>query len=150
MSHSFTAIFSHLVFSTKDRAPLLRPEMRDRLIEYSGGILRIIRCSLIAGQAVEDHAHMLIRMHPSVSPSDLAREVKSRTSSWVRETWHAAEWYGWQEGYGAFSVSRSGVEEVTRYINRQEEHHRRRSFQEEFIALLEKHGVEYDPRYMWG
>ena len=84
MSHSFTAIFSHLVFSTKDRAPLLRPEMRDRLIEYSGGILRIIRCSLIAGQAVEDHAHMLIRMHPSVAPSDRARDVQSRTSLWVR------------------------------------------------------------------
>ncbi len=150
MSHSYTFLCTHFVFSTKGRAPLLTPDMIPRLLDYAGGIFRASRSILLAANAVPDHVHLLADVHPSAAHADLMREVKSRTSSFVREAFPAMEWSGWQNGYGAFSVSRSGIEAVKVYIARQEDHHKRMSFQEEFIALLQRHGIEYDERYVWG
>jgi len=139
----------HFVFSTKDRAALIKPDMRSRLTEYVGGVCRTSRCALVAASMMPDHAHLLVRMHGSVSMSDLLREVKCRSSAFVREAFAGREWGGWQNGYGGFAVSRSGLDAVEAYIAGQEEHHRRMTFQEEFVALLERHGVEYDPKYLW-
>jgi REP element-mobilizing transposase RayT len=139
----------HFVFSTKERVRLIVPDMLGRLFEYMGGICRGKRCSLIAANAVPDHMHMLVQVHPSVGVSDLMREVKSRSSSFIREAFADCEWPGWQNGYGGFAVSSSAIESVKVYIARQEEHHRRMSFQEEFVALLDRHGIEYDPKYLW-
>ena len=150
MSHSYTCLCVHFVFSTKDRGALLVEEVRPRLVEYMGGVFRGLRCSQIAAHAMADHVHLLVMVHPSVSAADVMREVKSRSSAFVREAFPDREWAGWQEGYGAFSVSRSGVDEVKAYIARQEEHHRVMTFKEEFEALLQRHGVEYDARYVWG
>ena len=149
MSHSYTCLLHHFVFSTKGRVSAISAEMRERLFEYVGGVCQAKDCSLIAANAVEDHAHLLVRVHPSVAAADLMREVKSRSSAFIREAWSGTDWAGWQNGYGGFSVSASGVEAVKAYIANQEEHHRRMTFQEEFVALLEKHGIEYDPRYLW-
>ncbi len=150
MSHSYTCLCVHFVFSTKNRGPSLVEGVRPRLIEYMGGIFRGLRCSLIAAHAMPDHVHLLAMVHPSVGVADLMREVKARSSAFVREAFPQVRWSGWQEGYGAFSVSRSGVDEVKAYIARQEEHHRAMTFKDEFEALLQRHGVEYDARYVWG
>ncbi|HRQ73439.1 MAG TPA: IS200/IS605 family transposase [Phycisphaerales bacterium] len=150
MSHSYTFLCTHFVFSTKGRVPLLTPNVIPRLLDYTGGIVRASRCVLLAANAVADYVHLLADVHPSTAHADLMREVKARTSSFVREAFPDAEWAGWQNGYGGFSVSRSGIDAVKAYIARQEEHHRHMSFKEEFIALLEKHGIEYDERYVWG
>ena len=122
-------------------------QMRSRLLEYTGGMLRADRCALIAGSALADHVHLLVHAHPSIFLSTLLRDIKARTSKWTKENSTAT--FGWQGGYGAFTVSKSAVDEVTRYINTQERHHRRMTFQEEFVALLERHGIEYDPKYLW-
>ncbi|HZW10012.1 MAG TPA: IS200/IS605 family transposase [Phycisphaerales bacterium] len=149
MAHSYTSLYTHFVFSPNDRIERTLPEMPPRLIEYVGGIMRPEKCALIGANAVADHIHLLAQVHPSVAPAALMREVKSRSSSFIREMFHEREWCGWQEGYGAFSVSRSGIDVVKEYIARQEEHHRRMTFQEEFVAMLDKHGIEYDLRYLW-
>jgi len=148
MGHSYTSLYYHIVYSTKQRRALLRPEHHERLIRYTGGIMRSNRCSLIAANTQPEHVHFLVHAHPSKSLADLLRDIKSRTTGWARETWPEAP-FGWQTGYGAFTVSKSAVDDVTRYIADQEEHHRRMTFQEEFVALLERHGIEYDPKYLW-
>jgi putative transposase len=149
MAHSFTSLYYHIVYSTKRREPILSEDMRERLLAYSGGIVRTQRSSLVAASAMSDHVHLLVHGHPSTSLSDVLREIKSRTSSWATQTM-TRDAFSWQNGYGAFIVSKSAVGEVERYIANQESHHRRMTFQEKFIARLENHGVKYDPRYVWG
>ena len=139
----------HAVFSTKDRVCCITPELRERAFEYIGGICRSKRCRLVAANGVADHVHLLVLVHPSVALSVLMREIKSRSSSFVRETFAECAWPGWQNGYGGFAVSASAIDNVTLYIANQEEHHRRLTFQEEFVALLERHGIAYDRKYIW-
>lgn len=148
MAHSFTAGYAHFVFSTKDRLPLI-PQDAHRLHAYAGGIIRSEQCALLAAGGMPDHIHLLTKVHPSKSYADLMRVVKARTSAWMKQEHPALRDFAWQNGYGGFSVSKSNVEAVQDYIARQAEHHQRLTFQEEFIALLEKHGVEYDPQYIW-
>ena len=149
MGHSYACLHVHAVFSTKGRAALIDSAARPRLVEYVGGICRAERCSLVAANTMPDHARLLVRLHPSVLVSGLMQEVKRRSSAFVREAFPGTRWDGWQNGYAGFAVSRSGLEAVESYIAGQEAHHRRMTFQEEFVALLERHGVEYDPRYLW-
>ena len=99
--------------------------------------------------AVADHVHALIRMPSDVSPAEMMRVVKTNSSRWVHEQWPAQESFVWQTGYGAFSVSESNLDQVREYIARQEEHHKRMTFQEEFIAFLKRHNLQYDPKYIW-
>lgn len=149
MSHSYTSLITHIVFATKDRSPRIPAEIRPRLFEYIGGIARANRCALLAASAESDHVHLLIQVHPAMAVADLLREIKSRSSAFVRESFPDADSDGWQNGYGAFAVSRSGVDAVQAYIANQEAHHRRMTFEEEFVALLRRHDVEYDPKYLW-
>jgi REP element-mobilizing transposase RayT len=149
MGHTYAALFTHFVFSTKDRAPHIKPEFRDRLYSYAGGIAKAEKCILIAAGGMPDHIHLLIQRHPGASEVELMRLIKTNSSAWVHEIFPLSRDFMWQRGYGAFSVSKSNVDAVREYIERQEEHHKHQSFQDEFIALLERHGVEYDAKYVW-
>ena len=149
MSHTYSCVLVHVVFSTKERRPTIHESIRPRLQEYLGGIARkeFGRSLIIGGTA--DHVHGLLSIRPAVSVAEAMRKSKSLSSGWVHETFPERRDFAWQEGYGAFSVSPSSAEKVKRYIERQESHHRRMTFKEEFIALLERHNIPYDERYIW-
>ncbi|MGH9458781.1 MAG: IS200/IS605 family transposase [Thermoanaerobaculia bacterium] len=138
-------IHLHVVFSTKERRPLIGNAWRSRLHEYLGGCVRTLGGVAVEVGGVSDHVHALLSVRPVHRLSDMMRDVKTASSLWVHDEIHEPE-FGWQDGYAAFSVSRSGVEAVRRYIRNQEAHHRRRSFDEELEALLRAHGIAIDPR----
>jgi putative transposase len=146
MPHTFTNLSIHALFSTDGRRPSLDKDMRDELFAYMGGILKRLNCQPLGVSGVSDHIHMLFMLHPSVSLSDAMEKVKANSSKWVHGRWPERRNFAWQRGYTAFSVSPSNLQKVKDYIARQEEHHRRRTYHEEVIALLEKHGVSFDPR----
>jgi putative transposase len=147
MPQSLSRIIIHLVFSTKNRAPLILPEHRTRLFDYLGGTLNNVGCPVIRVGGVADHVHLLHVLGKTMSVSKVVEEVKKESSKWCKEVVHP-EFY-WQAGYGAFSVSPSNVEAVRIYIDGQEEHHRELTFQDEFRELLRRHGIEWDERYVW-
>jgi len=149
MAHSFTHLLSHVVFSTKNRAQQLDIELRDRLFPYMSGIINELGGSVSTINGTKDHIHMLLRLPAATPLADAMRVLKTNSSRWVHETWAARRSFAWQTGYGAFSVSQSVADEFVRYIQNQAEHHRSMTFQEELIALLKRHGIEYDERYMW-
>jgi putative transposase len=148
MPQSYTDILVHAIFSTYRREALIDDTLADDLYGYIGGIARNTKATLLAAGGMPDHVHLLLGVHPSMAAADLLRTIKTNTSKWVHEKRGMPE-FKWQTGYGAFSVSRSNVEHVKQYIANQKEHHRTMTFQEEFIAFLKKHGVEYDERYIW-
>lgn len=147
MAQTFTNLLTHIIFSTKDRMPLILPQFRADLHAYMGGIIRELggRARLINGTA--DHIHLLARLPPTLAIADALRVIKTNSSRWVRE--EKTRRFGWQAGYGAFSVSESKAAEVMRYIANQEQHHRKRTFQEGFLAFLKRNNIEYDERYIW-
>lgn len=147
MSHTSGNILLHFIFSTQGRRPLIRPEFRDELFAYLGGIVREMNGAALIINGENDHVHMLIRVRPVHSAAEMARVVKTNSSRWVREK-HMRD-FAWQTGYGVFSVSESNVDAVSKYIAGQHEHHTKHSFQEEFVAFLNRNHVEYDPRYIW-
>ncbi len=147
MSHSAGNLVLHLIFSTKGRRPLITPEISADLFAYLGGIVREMRGTALIVNGTADHVHMLIRIRPVQAAAEIARVVKTNSSRWVREKWSIR--FAWQTGYSAFSVSESNVPAVSRYIATQEEHHKKLTFQEEYIAFLKKHKIAYDERYIW-
>jgi putative transposase len=149
MAHSFTGIYLHIIFSTKNRARLLSPEVRDRLFPYMGGLVRERNGDALLINGVEDHIHILTKFPATITLSDFLRDVKSISAGWVRDSLSDARLFGWQTGYAAFSVSKSNVETVREYIAQQEEHHKRKTFEEEYLKFLESHGIEYDPRFVF-
>lgn len=150
MPNAYTCLHYHVVFSTKQRHPWLEPTGNERLFAFIGGIVRDLRGRLIAAGGTADHLHLLMSLHPSVSLSDLLRQVKSSSSAWIHATWPELRGFAWQDGYAAFTVSRSAVDDVEVYIGRQAEHHTRMSFQDELREFLRRHGVAFDERYVWG
>lgn len=151
MAHTFTRLLAHVVFSTKNRRPFIDAELKPRLLPYLAGIASELGARSLAANAVSDHVHILLSLPATATAAvaDVLRIVKTNSSRWVHEIWPARSDFGWQTGYGAFSVSESNTDPVRRYIADQEQHHRTMSFQEEFLALLRKHHVEYDERYIW-
>jgi len=147
MSHTSGNILLHIIFSTAQRRPLIKPEFRNDLFAYLGGIVREMHGTALIINGEPDHVHMLIRIRPAHSAAEIVRVVKTNSSRWLREK-RSAE-FAWQTGYGVFSVSESSVAAVTKYIAGQQEHHKKHSFQEEFVAFLKKHRVDYDPKYIW-
>ena len=147
MSRTFTNLLTHVVFSTKDRAPLIVPEIKAELFAYLGGLTRELKGKAYGINGTTDHVHMLISLPANVSVSEAMRFIKSNSSGWVHDKWKRA--FAWQLGYGAFSVSKSNVPEVLKYIAKQEAHHRRISFRDEFVDFLQKHEIQYDKRYIW-
>ena len=148
MAHTFTNLLSHVIFSTKDRLPLLTPDLRADMLAYLGGVIRNLDGKVIGSNARPDHVHCLLSLSPTLAVAEALRVLKSNSSLWAHETRHRAN-FAWQTGYGAFSVSQSNVPAVVRYIRSQEQHHRKVSFQEEFIAFLKRYGTAYDERYIW-
>ncbi len=150
MANSYISLLIHAVFSTHNREPLLKSEVRQRLWPYMGGIAREngIRPVTIGG--TQDHAHMLISVPATMPASKAVQLVKGGSSKWLHETFSSLRKFAWQEGYGAFSVGAAEVDGVSAYIAGQEEHHRVRTFQEEYLAFLKEYDVEYDERYVWG
>ena len=141
MSHTYVTQISHIVFSTKDRRPLLRPEIRADLYAYTGGILRSLRCRLIKAGGISDHIHLLVELHPMLAVASCVQKVKSNTSRWLKKTFPTCSKFGWQEGYAAFSVSPSQIPRVKAYIENQAQHHRKKTFTEELSDLLQAHNL---------
>jgi REP element-mobilizing transposase RayT len=150
MSQSLARVVLHLAFSTKNRAPFFRDsELRARLYAYMAGVLQKIGCEPILINGVEDHIHVLCNLSRTVTIGGLVEEAKKSSSRWVKEQSPTYRDFYWQGGYGVFSVSQSNVDQVRAYIAAQEEHHRKVSFQDEFRALCQRHGVAIDERYVW-
>ena len=149
MSQSLAKNVIHLIYSTKNRTPCLNREIRPRLFAYQAGILREWDSPAIQVGGVADHVHMLFCLSKNHALAKVIEEVKKGSSKWLKTTGSELAGFHWQAGYGAFSVSESNVQEVKRYIEEQETHHRVRSFQDEFRGFLARHGIEYDERYVW-
>jgi REP element-mobilizing transposase RayT len=148
MSHTYANLLTHVIFSTKDREPLITPTLHDDLLAYLGGIVRELGGALRAANARPDHVHLLCSLPATAATADALRVVKTNSSRWVHRSQNYPG-FDWQTGYGAFSVSHSLAPAVVRCIRDQEKHHRRVTFQEEFIAFLKKNGIAYDERYIW-
>ena len=149
MAHTFTNLLAHIIFSTKDRAPFIDAELKPELLAYLGGMVREVNGQAYGINGTADHVHLLVSLPPTIALSEAMKVLKANSSRWVSEKWRARKAFGWQTGYGAFSVSKSNAPDVLKYIADQEEHHRKVTFKEEFIAFLKKHGIEYDERYIW-
>lgn len=149
VAHTFTNLLTHFVFSTSERVPFLSDGVRSDVHAYIGGILRELKAIPIAIGGTADHVHLLTRLPADLTLADCTRAVKANSSRWIEERWPERRAFAWQGGYGAFSVSESNRGAVIRYIQDQQRHHQRISFQDEFLALLKRHGVEFDERYIW-
>ena len=149
MAQSLAKILVHLIFSTKNRSAVLSEDVRAELEAYMVGILRNLESPSLLAKAVADHVHVLFRLSRKQALSKVVEELKVGTSKWIKTKGDAWKAFHWQNGYGAFSVSESNAASVMKYIADQEEHHRTRTFEEEFRAFLDKHGIEYDERYVW-
>ena len=147
MSHTCGNVLLHYIFSTHERRPMIKTEFRGDLFAYLGGIIREMNATALIVNGTIDHVHMLVRTRPAQSPAEIARVVKTNSSHWVREREPS---FGWQTGYGVFSVSESSVPAVTTYIANQEEHHRTHSFQDEFRAFLKKNRIVVDEKVHLG
>lgn len=144
MSHSYSQNIIHMVFSTKNRRKTIPTQMQARLWAYMAAICQKNKIFVHAIGGMEDHAHILMRLPPTLAEAQAILLVKTDSSKWM------GKGFAWQKGYGSFSVSKSIVPAVIRYIQNQERHHKKMTFEEEFVALLKKHGVEFDPKYVFG
>jgi len=150
MPQSLSAVYVHLVFSTKERRPFLRdPAVREALHAQLGGISKTLECPPIRVGGVEDHVHLLARLARTVSQAEWVKELKRVSNLWLKQQGTDFTAFEWQGGYAAFSVSQSNLDQVTHYINNQEQHHRESSFQDELRALLQRHQIAWDERYVW-
>jgi putative transposase len=139
----------HVIFSTKNREPLIMPDWTPRLFDYIGGIVRENGSSLIAAGGMPDHVHLLVSLNKQMSIADMVRDIKSNSSRWIHETFDFLRGFAWQTGYGAFAISHSNLGKVKLYLTKQPEHHRLRTFQEEFIEFLRRHQIEFDEQFIW-
>ena len=147
MAHTYTNLLFHIVFCTHNHVPSIKQGLRSELFAYMGGLIKQKGGMSIIINGVDDHVHLLILLSPDISLSDVMRFVKSNSSRWIKERFGIV--FAWQKGFGAFSVSRSNVPVVSRYIRDQEIHHRKFDFTREFLSLLDKNGVEFDEEYLW-
>lgn len=150
MPHSYCVCLVHLVFSTKDRRKMIPQDVRPRLWAYLGGIARENEMTAIAVGGTDDHAHVLLALPATMSIAKAAQLLKGGSSKWLHETFPGMREFAWQSGYGAFSIGKSGVEQTVKYIESQEERHRTTTFEAEFAEFLKRHGIDYDPRHVFG
>jgi putative transposase len=149
MANTYSQIYIHVVFAVEGRQNLIKPEHNDELQKYITSIVTGHKQKLISINNMPDHVHMLIGMTPDVPLSDLIRDVKASSSKFITQKRWVAGRFSWQEGFGAFSYSRSQLAAVIRYIENQQKHHAKKSFREEYVELLKRFGVDYDPRYIF-
>jgi putative transposase len=150
MANTYTSLHYHFVFSTKNRVHWIGLEMQQRLWEYLGGIARKHKASALQIGGTADHVHVLVFAPASVSPSQIAQFLKGDSSKWIHSEFAGMRNFSWQDGYGAFTVSKSQMPQIIRYIQNQREHHRKKTFQDEYLELLKRHEIQYDERYLWG
>jgi putative transposase len=148
MASTHLSLHYHVVFSTKNREPFIHADWRGNLHAYLGGIIRNLNGVAEAVGGPNDHVHLLLGLRATHCLADVVRDLKRDSSEWVKKTIQV-ERFGWQEGYGAFTVSPKQIEAVKRYVANQEEHHRKRTFQDEYLEFLRESGIEYDERYLW-
>ncbi len=149
MPHSYVNLLYHIVFSTKDRQPLITETHETRLYEYIGGTIRGLGGIALQINGVADHVHVLAKLRQDKALSDVLRDLKANASGWLHDVFPELKQFAWQNGYGAFTVSATQVEAVRRYIANQKTHHQQQSFEDEFVQLLKTHDIEYDERYLW-
>ncbi|MBK9163991.1 MAG: IS200/IS605 family transposase [Acidobacteria bacterium] len=148
MANTYSQIYLHFVFSTKNREPIIRPEIEERIWAYIGGVAKRHGIAPIQIGGTDDHVHALTGCPTTMAPSQVAKAIKGDSSYGIRREFPGMENFGWQDGYGVFSVSYSAVPAVVDYIKRQRERHAKRTFESEYRSLLEKHGIKYDERYL--
>jgi REP element-mobilizing transposase RayT len=149
MANTYSQIYLHVVFAVEGRQNLIKPEHNGELQKYITGIVVGQKQKLIAINNMPDHVHLLVGLKPDMALSDLMRDIKAGSSKFIKEKRWVKGRFSWQEGFGAFSYSRSQLGAVIRYIENQQKHHAKKSFREEYIELLEKFGADYDPRYIF-
>ena len=149
MPHSYVSNLVHYIFRTKGRFPFIDGELESRLWPYIGGIARENGMKALSIGGTTDHVHTLLSLPATLSLAKAIQLIKGGSSKWIRDRFPQYRKFEWQEGYGAFSVSASQVRSVVSYINSQKEHHRKKTFEEEFLEFLDKHGVKYDLRYIF-
>ena len=149
MAHSYVSQLLHCVFSTKQRRPLITPELQARILPYMDGIARENKMKLIHAGGVDDHAHLLLSLSKTLSISKGLQLIKGGSSKWVHDTFPEHRFFEWQEGYGAFSISVSEKQRTIRYIYNQAEHHKKVDFKTEYLSFLDAHGMEYDIRHVF-
>jgi REP element-mobilizing transposase RayT len=150
MANTYTSLHYHLIFSTKNREPWLHRDIEQRIWEFLGGIARRNDMKALQIGGIEDHVHLIVGVPATLAVSKALQLLKGSSSTWIHETFPDLTQFQWQDGYGAFTVSKSQLPEVIHYVAHQRDHHHDRTFQEEYRAFLEKHGIEYDERYVWG
>jgi len=149
MANTYTSLHYHFTFSTKNRQPWIAAEIEQRVWAYLGGIAVKNKLKPIKIGGIEDHIHALLGAPATIAPAKIAQLLKGGSSGWIHEEFPELAEFAWQDGYGAFTVSKSAVPDVSAYVENQREHHRMRTYQEEYRALLDRHGIEYDERYLW-
>jgi REP element-mobilizing transposase RayT len=149
MANTYTSINIHYVFSTKNREPMITGPIKERLWAFMGGIARENRMKALCIGGMADHVHLLVSMPPTLAISKGIQLIKGGTSAWIHTTFPEMEHFAWQEGYGAFSVGVSHLADTRAYIENQEEHHRNKSFQDEYLAFLKRHEIPCDEKYLW-
>jgi len=149
MPQSLSFLLVHIVFSTKNRSPLLREELRKKLFVYLATVARDNRCECYRVGGVADHVHLALRISRTTHVSELVKQLKVNSSVWVKDNFSNSAKFAWQRGYGAFSVGPADREALVHYIDMQEQHHRKISFQDEFRAFLNKYEIEFDEQYVW-
>jgi putative transposase len=150
MANTYTSLHYHVVFSTKNRQPFLSEAVRKRLFAYLGGIARENGMTALEIGGVADHVHLLLSIPVVLAVSKAIQLLKGGSSRWVKETFPKLNDFAWQDGYAAFTISQSQIDDVRRYVRSQSEHHRTRTFAEEYRAFLARHHIEYDERYLLG
>ena len=149
MRQTYTNLITHIIFSTKDRIEMIDQEMKLKLLAYISGVVRNIKGNPLKINGMSDHLHLLVQLSPTNSISQTVQTIKANSSRWIHENYPSKESFAWQTGYGAFSVSRSSVPIVFKYIENQETHHQKFSFKDEFLILLKKNEIEYDENFIW-
>ena len=149
MPSTHSNLLMHVIFSTKNRMKLIADDWQAELFAYIGGAVHEHKASLLEVGGIEDHVHLLLRVHPSYAIADTVRLLKSNSSRWINEERKIQAKFEWQKGYGVFSVSQSGRDALSQYIRNQREHHSKQSYEEEYLRMLELQGVEYNPEYVF-
>jgi REP element-mobilizing transposase RayT len=149
MASTLTNLLVHVVFSTKGREPIITNRYRSRLHAYIGGIIRSVDAQSLSIGGMPDHFHLAMKIRSNQALSEFVRKIKANSSKWINENQFCKKKFFWQNGYGGFSVSASQINKVRNYIENQADHHKSKTFKEELIEILDKHSVNYDPKYLW-
>lgn len=149
MANTYTQLYIQFVFSVRGRKNLIKEHFRDELEKVMSGIITNQKCKTYAIYCNPDHTHIFVGMHPRISPSKLMEQVKSNSSKWLNQKQFIPGKFSWQDGFGAFTYSKSHIDRVVKYILNQPEHHKKQSFKEEYLLFLQKFEIQYDPKYLF-